>query len=93
MTRIKPSGQRPDGKPADDRPKKALNEAFSPDEPSSEGEGEVGGRDRRMVAGVWKYPNYWHYGPYLWLCDGYVYEGWHWHPNQYSPGAWDQDDC
>jgi hypothetical protein len=54
----------------------------------------VGGRDARYVAGRGViYPPFWHFGPYVWLCDGYVYTGWHWHPNPYSPGAWDRDAC
>jgi hypothetical protein len=89
------AAKRPEGGPGDKRPKQALQEAFQPNEPSSDTEDEVGGRDRRYNpnSGRWEYPGYWHYGPYLWLCDGLVYEGWHWHPNRWSPGAWDQDDC
>lgn len=87
--------KQPDGKPGDDRPKKKLEQAFTPNEPSSEGESEVAGRDRRYDTGSggFIYPNYWHYGWYIWLCDGEAYEGWHWHPNRYSPGAWDVDPC
>lgn len=83
----------PEGGPKDKRSKEKLNEAFKPDEPAAEGGDEVGGRDMRYVGGEWIYPGYWHFGAYLWLCDGMVYRGWHWHPYRYSPGAWDEDAC
>jgi hypothetical protein len=59
--------QRPKGSPKGDHPKEKLDEPFAPDEPQGEGD-KVGGRDVRMVAG--RMTRFWHYGPYVWLCDG-----------------------
>jgi hypothetical protein len=54
---------------------------------------EVGGRHAvLLVDGTVGYHSDWLVGPYVWISDGNWYQGPHWHPNRYSPLAYDGDN-
>jgi hypothetical protein len=59
----------------------------------SGGDDEVGGRHKaNLQSGMFGYHSDWLHGPYVWITDGRTYNGYHWHPNVYSPIGCDMDN-
>jgi hypothetical protein len=57
------------------------------------GDDEVGGRHRTQTPMGFVFHSDWQYGSYVWITNGQTYRGdYHWHPNPYSPYAYDMDN-
>lgn len=74
-------------------PVSAAKQYESKDSHDQDESDEVGGRHRtHLVNGTFGYHSDWQYGTYVWITDGRTYSGYHWHPNQFSPYAYDMDN-
>lgn len=73
-------------------PLSAAQQYEAKDSHDEGGDDEVGGRHRVQTGLGFTYHSDWLHGTYVWITDGRSYRGYHWHPNPYSPYAYDMDN-